>query len=273
MKLLILLGFLPLLSGQTNNHFASPTRILTDYLIANLRASYPSAATAINRILRDSNTCLKNIDEVIMAIQDTTRLVEEASDDLEYLKSEVDVLRTLSEEDEVVDQMASILRSVSPLIEKLSLPHTQLCSGETEASLRSLALIFHRLSDDHQLAPTQDMQDSLDRTGGIVSTLTSFISQFSVLSLELQDFCHSNKESTVRGLQALGGMIESLADMFSSLEIKRTGEDIREGKIITESIVVSPVYYKHINHALYLYSIPGSDANLERSNRVLRNRF
>ena len=101
MKLLILIGLLPFLSAQTDNHLASPTRIMTDYLVANIRttASYPAAATAINRILTDNNTCLKNIDEVIEAINETTRLVEEVSDDLEYLKSEVVVLMELSEEE------------------------------------------------------------------------------------------------------------------------------------------------------------------------------
>ena len=87
MKLLIVLGLLalslPLLSAQIITNLGRTSRTMADTMIANLRdiSSDYSASRAIDRIFNNRNTCFRNIDEVIEAIRESTRLVEDASND------------------------------------------------------------------------------------------------------------------------------------------------------------------------------------------------
>ena len=195
--------------------------------------------------LNDDTYTLDEVDEVIEAVEQSTRLVEDASLELLSLNIQVQSLMEMSGVDgEVVGQVASILRSLSPLADKLSpaLTASQACSASTEntlAYLRSLAVMMHEFSYDQELAPNQEIRDNFYRSGNMLSAVSAFLSQLQIQSQMFQNFCSPTRESTMRGIRALGNIMDSLADLFSTQGNIRIGEEIRKGKFMAERIAVS----------------------------------
>merc|ERR1711990_16553 len=210
--------------------------VMSDELIETLRslARDPSTSQHIDRAFSNENmVCLKNMDEAIQAIQEGTRLFEAAQPDLDSLNKEVEKLRGLTDEAGVIHQVASILRVLEPLLEKISpsSPASKVCSvstDRTQAYLRSLAVMMYELSEDTQLPISQEIRGELSRSGVIISTVTSFIRQLKSESKSFpQNSCVSDKKSITRGIRALGNIISSLADMTDILGNYRAGEEMR----------------------------------------------
>lgn len=246
MKLLIVLGLVPLFSALPflNQDLGTETRTLTDALSNSLIAlsSEPNAFKAIDRIFHQNNTCLRNIGEVIEAIQETTKLVESASGDVESLSQKVNRLSEVSGEAEIVSQVADILRSLEPVLEKLSpvIPISRGCATSTENTMtyiRSLAVIMHELSYDPEISQSQGTRNMFHKSGNILSGVAAFLDNLKTQSEELQNFCFPSKDSTTKGIKALGEIMGSMADMFSSLGDYKTGEQIRQGKFMAQKIV------------------------------------
>jgi hypothetical protein len=246
MKLLLVLGLVPLYSALPflSQDLGTETRTLTDALSNSLIAlsSEPRAFKAIDRIFHQNNTCLRNIGEVIEAIQETTKLVESASGDVDSLSQKVNRLSELSGEAEVVGAVADILRSLEPVLEKLSpvIPISRSCATSTDntmAYLRSLAVIMHELSYDPEVSQSQGTRNMFHKSGNILSGVSAFIENLKTQSEELQNFCFPSKDSTTKGIKALGEIMGSLADMFSSLGDYKAGEQIRQGKFMAQKIV------------------------------------
>ena len=114
----------------------------------------------------------------------------------------------------------------------------------TEAYLRSLAVTLHDLSYDPLLSSNLQVNNQLSRSVKILSTVSSFISRLRTLILEFENSCFNDKESIVLNMQALGRVIESLGDMFSTLGNSKAAKDIRKGTLITDKIVVSFTWYQ-----------------------------
>jgi len=245
MKLLIVLGLIPLFSALPfSDDIGIQVRVMTDALSNTLIAlsSEPSAFKTLDRIFNQNNTCLRDIGEALEAIQLTTRLVEDASSDFESLNNEVNRLSELSGEAEVVNQVAAILRSLEPLLEKLSpvIPAGQVCSTSTDntlAFLRSLAVTMHELSYDRDVSPNQDRRNVFHKSGDILFALSGFLESLKIQTAEFQNFCYPTKDSTTKGIRALGKIMNSMADLFSVLGNIRTGEQIREGSLVTDRIL------------------------------------
>ena len=194
------------------------------------------------------NHSLRNIEEVVESVQMITNMLVDASSDLEALNNEVEVLTELTGEVEIVRQVAVILRSLHPLLEKLSPVSTasQACSSspeKTEAYLRSLALTLDELSYDPQLSTGPEINNKLHRSAKIVSTVSAFTSRLRTLSVEFGSSCFTDKKSIVLTLEAMGRMIESLGDMFSTLGNSKAAQEVRERTVITDRIMVSSHSY------------------------------
>lgn len=242
MKLLIVLCFLPLFSASPF-HLGSGGRFAMDSLIPCLEiiVKDPAAFKAINKIFNNDNICLKNMDEVIEAIKESSELVTATEGDLETLKDHIEGLGSLRGETQVVRKVAAVLRALKPLIEKMSpaVNSSKVCSASSENTftyLRSLAVVMHQLSYDKQVAPTQEARDMFHDSGNILSGLSAFLRQVKTQSREFQNLCFPNTESTVRGIRALGNLMDSMADMFSTLGNYKAGEQIRKGKYFADNI-------------------------------------
>ena len=257
MKLLIIIGLIPLFSadqfssGLTSNDDIKTFRMKSDTLTASLKfLSYdPKASIVMEKIFTENNTCLNNIDEVITAIQQSTKIVEAASGELKSLNNQVEALVEMTDEAEVLNQVAAIFRAMQPLLEDLSpaIPAGRICessSENTEAYLRSLATILHEFSYNPEVSRNQETRNMNQKAGDTLFAVSAFISQLRIQSKRFQSFCNPNKESTKEGVRALGGILGSLADMFSVLGNYRVGEKIRQGKVMADRIAVSLVFHK-----------------------------
>jgi len=211
-------------------------------LISTLREleNEPQAARTIEKLFSDKNSvCLRSLDEAIEAINQGTRLVEAAEGDIRTLNSRVETLMELRDEAEVVREVASILRALQPLLTKIAPnnPTSKICGASTDSTLdylRSLAVLFHQLSED-----TQDHQErtKLSQAATTVSAVTAFLGQLRLQVREFQSLCQPDRESTQASIRALGNIIASLADMTAVVGNHRAAEDIRKGNLVTEKIM------------------------------------
>ena len=232
----------PVFSLYDSQGLGLQVRGMADSLTSTLRslAQDPSAAQIIKRVLGSNNVCLSNMEEAIQAIQEGTRLVEAAEGDLLALNKQVEALMGLRDEAEVVRKVASIFRTLQPLLRKVSPanPSSKICStstDRTDAYLRSLVVMLEEFS--HQFPQNRGV---FAESATILSTVNSFLRQLKVQTKEFQNFCFPDKESSARGIRAMGQIISSLADMFAVLGNVNTSEEIRKGNRITETIVVRP---------------------------------
>ena len=77
----------------------------------------------------------------------------------------------------------------------------------------------------------------------VLAATNGFLRNLRSQTKEFQNFCFSDKESSTRGVRAMGNIITSLADLSATLGNLDTAEEIRKGNGITENIVVSSVGY------------------------------
>jgi len=243
MKLLIVLGFLPLFSAASSFQFGSGRKFNQKALISTMEtlAKNPDAAAAIAKIFNKDNICLRNMDEAIEGMKLASDMVKVTEGDLQALNNHVKSLNGLKGETEVVREVAELLRALKPVVEiNPNAADDIICSPTTDngfAYLRSLAVIMHEFSYDKEVATTKEARDMFHKSGNILSGLVAFLSQLKTQSKEFQNFCYPNKESAVRGISALANIIDSMADMFSTLGNYKAGEEIRKGKFFTQNIV------------------------------------
>ena len=253
MKLLIVLGFLPLFSASPFKSGSNFDKDLTSSM--ETIAKNPVAAVAISKIFNKDNICLRNMDEAIEGMKLASDMVKVTEGDLQALNNHVKSLNGLKGETEVVREVAELLRALKPVVEinpkAVSAADDLICSPTTDngfAYLRSLAVMMHEFSYDKQVASTKQARDMFHKSGNILSGLVAFLSQLKTQSKEFQNFCYPNKESAVRGISALANIIDSMADMFSTLGNYKAGEEIRKGKLFTQNIVVSSVQHLVISY-------------------------
>ena len=267
MKLLIVLCLCPLYSANSDSFYpgfpffpppkhdktGSPTtydikeiksfadlRTTARELISTLRdlQDEPKASETIKKLFSDENSvCLSSMEEAIEAIEEGTRLVEDAEGDFMALQSRIESLLGQKSEVEVMREVASILRALQPLLTKITPANPSLCAASTDSTfayLRRLALIFHELSEE-----SEDHKAMLERAASTISAVTVFLNQLRSEARLVQSLCQPDRQSTVSGLRALTNIIANLADMTAVVGNHRTAEDIRKGNLITEKIMVS----------------------------------
>lgn len=254
MKLLIVLGLVlsssPFLEGgspfQPYNYQyeLGQVRYMARILVANLRAlnAHPNSARIIRKIFEKNNKqCLRDMNDALWAINEGAKLLENASGDIQSLVLKVQNMIGLKDEAEIVREVASIMRSLTPLLTKLTpeSPSNKVCRSNSDSTfdyLHSLAVILEELSEDPQLAVHPELNRMLVYSGSVVAGVTGFLRKMRVKTEEFQDACTGDRLSGMRAVSALGDMMVSLADMVSTLGGLATGRDIREGRKIAERI-------------------------------------
>ena len=283
MKLLIVLGLLSFLSASLIRPYP-PTgprgrvynlgqltkiaeRLTTE--LRNLDAD-PDSADIISKIF-NNDTCLHNMDEAILAIEEGAKLLEEASGDILIVTREVESLMRLKDEAEIVRKVASIMRSLQPLLTHLTpIKNTQLCQSSTDQTssyLRSLSIILAEISDIPKLAVNSEMKGMVIYSGSVVSGLTTFLLQLDRNTREFKNSCRGDKYSGIRAIKALGTIMVNLADMTAVMGGLRAGEEMREKSKVTERIVVRERFMAGMLSSLF--TISESDGEDERFSGIL----
>ena len=237
------LGLFPSLSSDSNLGFQ--TRAMSQTLVAALRAmSYnPSAVETFDKIFADESICLNNVEELIQATEEGTRLVELAEDDLLTLKSRVENMVALGEggdEAAVVREVASILRALDPLVKKIAPTTVTVCNGSPDSvvsSLLSLSSVIQQLSEEPQV--DYETRQTFSQFSEVVGKVTSLVGQLRDQTKEFQNFCAGDKKSSSEAISALGDIIRNLAEMTSSFQSEQTAEQIQKGHDLTDNIAVS----------------------------------
>ena len=224
------------------------TRILSDKVQQTLRnlAASPSSAVIVNKIIYDKdNVCLKDLDDALAYIETATSLVEAAGDDIKALVSEVKVLGKLKEPATVVRKVAEILEILEPLVKNIAPASPVVCQAtpaEAIGSLRSLSLLVAELAEDRaliNLGVSEAGRAELRQSAATISAVTTFITQLRDDFARFEEICTGDKQYNLDAVNAIGSMMNHLADMAGSLGAVKIGESVRKGKLYAERIVVS----------------------------------
>ena len=237
MKLLIVFGLLPVFQ-------ANPLQYGTNALISTLEAlSYDNRATAaFDKIFNNDNTCLNSLGEAIEVIKQSADLLAAAEGDLQALNAVVEAQMGQQGEVEALKGTAAIFRTLQPLVEKLSPAMTMSKDCPTSMdSLRGLSVVMHELSYDDTVATNQVARDMFHKSGNVVSIVASFLSQLKSQARNFGTLCNPDKTSTMRAVSAIGDMVGSLADLFSSVGNYKLGVEIRKGADFAQKIAVSSI--------------------------------
>ena len=282
MKLLIVLGLLPLFnaspflpSGYTGSDNIGldlgQVRNMADILMAdliNLNAD-PNSAAIIRKIFAKNNKqCLRDMDDALLAIQEGTQLLEASAGEIQSLVAKVENMIGLKDEAQIVREVASVLRSLKPLLTKLAPknPNSKVCRSSSESTfeyLRSLSVILEEFSEDRRLAVSPEVARMLVYSGSVVSGVTSVLQDLATSTREVQNACNGDKLSGMRAVSALGDFMLSLADMVSTLGGLANGKVIRDGKKVADRIVAQMAIMKDFQ-GFYTCS-PGEDMNTAAS--------
>jgi len=254
MRLLIVVGLLPLFSTSplfpapintqtglySNKDLGLQARTEANRLISTLRelAQDPTspASQTIRNVFNRDNICLNNIEEAVQVIQDGSSLVEATEGDLRSLGSRLESLIELTDEEEVVREVASIFRSVEPLITKISPARSSsnICSDSPEAYISSLSVLLQELSENSQLQPLD--RGTLAESAPILDTVTTFLSELSTKTKNFENVCSTGEEASDRGVRVMGEILDSLADLAERLGNNRVAEEISKRKGIPDQI-------------------------------------
>ena len=260
MKLLIVLGLFPLFSASPFNSFhpsvyqgnnynldLSQVRNMAQILIADLRAlnADPNSAKIISEIFEKTNKhCLRDMEDAILAIQEGTQLLDNASGDIQNMVAKVESMVGVKDEAQIVRHVASIMKSLQPLLTKLAPqnPASRVCKSSTENTfdyLHNLAVLLEEFSENPQLAVNTETQRMLVYSGSVLAGVTGFLQDLDSNTREFKNACTGDRFSGMRAINALGKIILKLGDMVSTLGGLKTGEEIRKGKKVAERIAVS----------------------------------
>jgi len=255
MKLLIVLGLFPFLSSsplpeaggpfQSKNylHDLGQVRNMAELLVTDLKAlnADPNNARILSKIFKnDKMQCLRDMDDAILAIQEGTQLLENASSDIQSLVTQVENMIGMRDEAQIVRVVASIMRSLTALLTKISPnnPTSNICQSSPKYTFdyfRSLAVVLEELSQDPKLAVNPELNRMLVYSSSVVAGVTGFLEELSYKRQVLQNACTGDRLSGMRAISALGDLMLSLGNMVSNLD--GNGKIIRDGKKITERIV------------------------------------
>ena len=208
-------------------------------------AQDPRARQIIDRVFNKDAVCLTNIEEAIQAVEEGSNLMAAAEGDLDTLTSSVESLKRLTDEVEVVREVASIFRVLDSLIKKFEPTNPNICSASsdsTAAYLNSLAVMMNEFSKDFNLDP--QTRGTFAESASVLAATNGFLRNLKSQAKEFQSFCYSDKESSTNNIRVLGRIISSLADLAATLGNLEAAEEIRKGNEITEKIVVSVIFIR-----------------------------
>ena len=221
------------------------TRNLAESVKTTLRslAADPQSSVIVSRIINDqNNVCIRNLDDGLNAIEEATRLVEAAGNDINALISKVQSFSRQTNPSTVVREVAAILRILEPLVKNIAPAKPLICAATPDqalGSLRNLAVLVDELAYTHQLALTPEGRGQLKQSANVISAVTSFVTKLRAKFSRFQQICTGDRQYNIEAMGAVGDLMVDLADLFGSLGGVQKGEDIRRGREFVGKVVVS----------------------------------
>merc|ERR1711892_187610 len=228
----------------TSGSIVWQTRQLTEYLKLSLRqmTKDPLASPYINRILSASD-CLTNIEDAIVSIDASVRLLEDAGPEVLRLVDTVEAMQSYTDTETIVRVSADIVRQLGILVPKLAPKNPQPCGSTPEVSFAVLELdaeVIGDISIDQNIALTNAGRKELKTSSQVVSGIVNFIKQ---LGLTFNGFnkegCVADKNTNSQAISAIGDMLLGLGDMFESFGGVKDAEDVRQKAAWVKNIVVA----------------------------------
>merc|ERR1711892_1094659 len=172
------------------------TRTQANNLRATLRklAANPKAAKYMKKIFQVSD-CVKTVEEAIYAIDRGTAIIERAEPELRQLISTASSIDDNSDIIEVTKTSVDILRQFE--------------------TLQTVGDVLYEVSDDRYLDLSTVTCLELKISREILNSLNSFLKKLKRTFADLEANCNSDKAYNVRSLQAIGRMLNDLADLFN----------------------------------------------------------
>jgi len=230
------------LPSTTSSNIASVTRQQTDALKANLNliSSDPTASRYINRLFT-SGTCIKTLEDAIAAIETGTTLIENAGPELTKLLSSLNGITDKSDVAAATRFSADMLLQMEALLPKLT-PGISTCGPNFEVTYEALITVGQVLGDisaDSSIFLSQVTRQKLARSKTIVDPVTLFMKQLESTYSDLSLLCTTDKNYSLKTLSSIAGMLDHLAELFTSLGAGEKANSIRENSIFTQNIVAA----------------------------------
>ena len=232
------------MSASGSRDIIEQTRAQANTLKNTLRslARKQEAASLLEKVFsgRNENTCINNMEEAIEAIETSTRLVENAGAEIKLLVETAQKLETIRSVPQAVRQAAKIIGLLDVVIPKLTPAFSSSCqvtSSEVLDSMQNLGSLLENLSTKNDLYYTQEVRKSLKSAAKILSKTTTFLNKESHFKFEY--FCTKDREHNKEFLDAVGNMMDDLADLYTDLGEQASARKIRKQKDFIRTIMVT----------------------------------
>merc|ERR1711892_1642145 len=237
------IGFRGFVSTNTNNdknNIFEETRIQAISLKAILRklSNNPKASRYMKRVFLTGD-CVQTVEEAIAAIENGASVIEAAKPEMTRLLSTVNRIDDDSDILQVTKTSAEILRQMESLIPKLAPSNEQFCGSTFDVAyetLKTVGDVLYEVSEDRSLGLSKVTKLELKISKEIVDSVTIFLGELRETFADLRSHCTSHKGYNVRSIQAIGSMLEALADLFKNLGDNEGEREIREKTSLTKKI-------------------------------------
>jgi len=257
------LGYLPTF-GSASVNIIKQTRTQAESIKTTLRhlASNPGSAQYLNRVITDNNNvCLKSVEDAVASVEAGTRVIENAGPEINQLIQTVQAFEKLTDTPTVVRESANILRLLEVLIPKLAPASPSACGASNDqvfGSLRSLAALVDELSSSSNLYLIQQTRQQLKSSAGIISRVTTFLTQLHKSFAKFDQLCSSDKEYNIEAFAAIGEMMTSLSGLFGELGGVKDAEQIRKQGDFTKRVVATISKLGDLDLGNFECNTPGS---------------
>ena len=221
------------------------TRNMADSTISILRSlnDDSTAYEYINRILTDkNNVCVGSLDDAIDGIEKTTELVENAGEEIKELMVTMNRFVKLNGTTQVVKEVASIMRLLGPLIQKLS--PDQICEAtpdQTYDSIDGLSLMLYEMAELPSLGLRSNVRSQLRKSASTLYAVNRFLFYVSQTFDKFDKICSGEKQYNLEAINAIGDLMSHMADLFRAVGSSTMSQTIRKGKLFTYRLTVSTV--------------------------------
>jgi len=186
-----------------------------------------------------SGDCVQSVEEAIMAIESGVAIIESAEPSLRRLMSS---LRTINDNSNLVDvtkTSANILRQMENLIPQLAPSDSSICGSTFDVAYKTLQAvgdILFEVSEDRSLGLSKITQLDLKISREIVNSVNTFTGKLRDIFSDLKTQCTTHQGYNIRSMEAIGRMLDGLADLFRNLGDNQGEQEIREKTVLTKKL-------------------------------------
>merc|ERR1712106_1143256 len=220
------------------------SRQLTEYVKLTLRQLQkdPIASPYLRRII-DASECITTIEDAIVAIDASVRLLEDAEPEVLRLVDTVQAMQTYNDTETIVRVSADVIRQLGKVVPKLAPADTKVCGSSPTVSftvINIVASVLDDISKDGNIRLSQSGRQELQTSATVVRGIVSFIKQLGATFNGFdKEKCVSDKETNVRAISAIGEMLYSLGNMFESFGGVSEAKQVRERAAYVQNIVAA----------------------------------